>query len=147
MNNAIEKILKIHYNVSSVKAANIIFLLGWAAKCGLRWRKISMIKKFLECTTVRARIDMLSNTFLGDWSEQDLNIILSALGFTADDYAAKADKISAIEQYLADYKRKVERENTMNCEAMDKMPVRDEGETIYREKGFAGVLKNALEKD
>ena len=35
----------------------------------------------------------------------------------------------------------------MNCEAMDKMPVRDEGETIYREKGFAGVLKNALEKD
>ena len=106
-----------------------------------------MIKKFLECTTVRARIDMLSNTFLGDWSEQDLNMILSALGFTADDYAAKADKISAIEQYLADYKRKVERENTMNCEAMDKMPVRDEGETIYREKGFAGVLKNALEKD
>ena len=25
MNNAIEKILKIHYNVSSIKAANIIF--------------------------------------------------------------------------------------------------------------------------
>ena len=76
VNKAIEKIPEIHYNVSSVKAANIIFLLGWAAKCGLRWRKISMIKKFLECTTVRARIDMLSNTFLGDWSEQDLNLSL-----------------------------------------------------------------------
>lgn len=106
-----------------------------------------MIKKFLECTTVRARIDMLSNTFLGDWSEQDLNIILSALGLTAEDYAAKADKISAIEQYLADYKRKVERESTMKCETMDKMPVRDEGETIYEEKGLVGILKRALDTE
>ncbi|WP_320937227.1 hypothetical protein [Enterocloster lavalensis] len=106
-----------------------------------------MIKKFVECTTVRARIDMLSNTFLGDWSEQDLNIILSALGLTAEDYAAKADKISAIEQYLADYKRKVERESTMNCETMDKMPVRDEGETIYEEKGLVGILKRALDTE
>lgn len=35
----------------------------------------------------------------------------------------------------------------MNCEAMDKCRSGMKGRSIYREKGFAGVLKNALEKD
>lgn len=105
-----------------------------------------MIKKFLQCTTIRERIDMLSNTVLGDWSDQDLNIILSALGFEADSYAAKGDKISAIEKYLADYKHKVELESTMNCEQIDNTPARDAGATLYEEKGLAGVLKKVLDK-
>ena len=105
-----------------------------------------MIKKFLQCATIRERIDMLSNTVLGDWSDQDLNIILSSLGFETESYAAKDDKISAIEKYLADYKREVERENTMNCEQIDSTPARDAGATLYEEKGLGGILKKAINR-
>ena len=103
-----------------------------------------MIKKFLECTTIRERIDMLSNTVIDDWTEQDLNIILSALGLETDSIAAWADKISAIEKYLADYKHKVEMESTMNCGKIDSTPARDEGQTLYKEKSLIDALKKVI---
>lgn len=103
-----------------------------------------MIKKFLACTTIRERIDLLSNTFMDSWSEQDLNIILSAFNMNAEDYAGKAEKISAIEQYLASYKKQVEQKATMNCSKMDSTPAKEYGETLYQGCNFGNVLKNLV---
>ena len=88
VNNAIEKILKIHYNVSSYFTANIIFL-----------EEYRMIKKFLACNTVRERLDLLSNTVRDNWTDQDRGIILNVFNMNAEDYASKEDKITAIEKY------------------------------------------------
>ena len=105
-----------------------------------------MIKKFLACTTIRERIDLLSNTFMDNWSEQDLNIIMSALNMNPEDYADKAGKISAIEQYLADYKKHVEQQATMDCSKMDETPVKESEDTLFEVYGFGNVLKNLVKE-
>lgn len=100
-----------------------------------------MIKKFLACNTVRERLDLLSNTVMGNWTDQDLGIILNAFNMNAEDYASKEDKITAIEKYLADYKHEVENESVMNCGDIDSIPAREEGVTLYEDKGLVGVVK------
>lgn len=104
-----------------------------------------MIKKFLACNTVRERLDLLSNTVMDSWTNQDLDIILSAFNMNSQDYAAKEDKITAIEKYLADYKHEVENEATMNCGRIDSMSVEEKEATLYEEKGLAGILVNAID--
>ena len=81
---------------------------------------------------------------MDSWSEQDLNIILSAFNMNAEDYAGKAEKISAIEQYLASYKKQVEQKATMNCSKMDSTPAKEYGETLYQGCNFGNVLKNLV---
>lgn len=103
-----------------------------------------MIKKFLQCTSIRERIDLLSSTVLSDWSDQDLNYVLSALNLPNNEKDSKGDKISMIEKYLADYKKQVEQQGSMDCKAIDSVPARDEGETLYQEKGAAEVLSRAI---
>lgn len=99
-----------------------------------------MIKKFLQCTSVRERIELLSSTVLSDWSDQDLNYVLSALDLPNSEKDSKADKISMIEKYLADYKKQVEQQGSMNCKTIDSTTARDEGQTLYEEKGAVEVL-------
>lgn len=100
-----------------------------------------MIKKFLACNTVRERLDLLSNTVMDNWTDQDLGIILSAFNMDSEDYSSKEDKITAIEKYLADYKHEVENEATMNCGGIDSIPSKEQGTTLYEEPGLAGVIK------
>lgn len=101
-----------------------------------------MIKKFLACNTVRERIDLLSNTVMDSWTDQDLNIILSAFNMNPENYGAKEDKIAAIEKHLADYKHEVENEATMDCSRIDSMPAKEEVPTLYEEKGLSAVVNH-----
>ena len=103
-----------------------------------------MIKKFLACKTVRERLDLLSNTVMDSWTDQDLNIILSAFNINSRDYAAKEDKITAIEKHLADYKHEVENEGIMDCSRMDSMAVEENESTLYVEKGLTEILLHAI---
>ncbi len=104
-----------------------------------------MIKKFLACNTVRERLDLLSNTVMDSWTDQDLDIILSAFNMDAQDYADKEDKITAIEKHLADYKHEIENEATMNCERIDSLAVKEKEGTLYEEKGLVGILAKVME--
>lgn len=104
-----------------------------------------MIKKFLACTTVRERLDLLSNTVMDNWSDQDLGIILSAFNMKPEGYASKAEKITAIEKYLADYKHKVENEANMDCSVIDSTPAKECGTTLYEDKSLVDAVKRAFD--
>lgn len=103
-----------------------------------------MIKKFLACNTVRERLDLLSNTVMDNWSNQDLGIILSAFNMKPEDYVSKAEKIAAIEKYLADYKHQVENEATMDCSVIDSTPAKECGATLYEDKSLLSAVKQAF---
>lgn len=117
---------------------------GWGWQAGQREEWQDMIRKFLQCTTIRERIEMLTNTVLQDWSDQDLGIILSAFNLNPEDYAGKEDKIAAIEKYLADYKHSVEQKDTMDCEQMDNTTFLESDKTLYSEKGIINLVHNVL---
>ena len=104
----------------------------------------AMIKRFLQCTSIRERIDLLSSTVLSDWNDQDLDVILKAFNISPESFADKVDKIGAIEKYLADYKHEVENKATMNCKEIDEAVSRDAGETLYEEKGIGSFVKKML---
>ena len=106
-----------------------------------------MIRKFLACTTIRERIEFLSNTVLADWTDQDLNVILSAFNLDPASFADKAAKVSAIEQYLANYKHQVEQSTDLDCEKLDQQITRDEGKTLYEHQPVIDVLQNAMSVD
>lgn len=116
----------------------------WMGLAGQREEWQDMIRKFLQCTTIRERIEMLTNTVLQDWSDQDLGIILSAFNLNPEDYAGKEDKIAAIEKYLADYKHSVEQKDTMDCEQMDNTTFLESDKTLYSEKGIINLVHNVL---
>lgn len=103
-----------------------------------------MIKKFLQCSTTRERIELLSSTVLKDWSDQDLDYVIEALGLEKKENEATIDKVTRIEKYLADYKHDVEQRSDMDCEEMDQTPQKETEDTLYEEKGLGHVLAHAM---
>lgn len=103
-----------------------------------------MIKQFLACKTVNERINFLTSTVMDEWSEQDLNIILCSFNFKPDDFKSKEDKVAAVEKHLADYKHQVEKQSVMRCQEIDKMAVKDLGETLYQEKGIGTAIHRIM---
>lgn len=103
-----------------------------------------MIKKFLQCSTTRERIELLSSTVLKDWSEQDLAYVLEALGLEKKENESTIDKVARIEKYLADYKHDVEQMASMDCQEMDSIPEQESENTLYEEKGLGHMMVRAM---
>lgn len=105
-----------------------------------------MIKKFLQCSTTRERIDLLCATVLKDWSDQDLNYVLDALDLGRIENESQIDKVARIEKYLADYKHQVEQQGSMDCKEMDSTPKKDAGETLFEDKGVGAAMARAMKQ-
>lgn len=103
-----------------------------------------MIKKFLQCSTTRERIELLSSTELKDWSDQDLAYVLEALGLEKKENESTINKIARIEKYLADYKHDVEQKASMHCQEMDSIPEKESDKTLYEEKGLGHLMASAM---
>lgn len=141
---SIVKITAAVYNVAvNGKIKFEIICFGGKTPC-LRRLEVKMIKKFLQCSTTRERIVLLSGTVLKDWSDQDLAYVLEALGLEKKENEAAIDKIARIEKYLADYKHEVEQKASMDCQEMDSIPEKESGSTLYEEKGLGHLMAYAM---
>lgn len=106
-----------------------------------------MIRKFLQCSTTRERINLLCSTVLKDWSDQDLDYVLDALDLGRKENETQIDKVARIEKYLADYKHEVEQKNALDCKDMDSVPRKDAGMTLFGEKGIGDVMVRAKKQE
>lgn len=103
-----------------------------------------MVKAFLKCNTIRERIQFLSSTVLKDWDSRELDTVMDIMGLSREGMEAPEDKVSAIEKYLADYKRKVEMEGSVDGARVDAVPAKDEGSTLFEKPSETEVVNNLL---
>ena len=103
-----------------------------------------MVKEFLKCSTIRERIQFLSGTVLKDWDPGELDTVMDIMGLLKEGMEAPEDKVSAIEKYLADYKREVEMKGSIDGARVDAIPARDEGSTLFEKPSETEVVNNLL---
>lgn len=60
-----------------------------------------MIRKFVQCKNTRERLEMLKNTDIADWGEEELSTILEIFGMKVPEGASKEDKWELIMLSLA----------------------------------------------
>ncbi len=51
-----------------------------------------MIRKFIQCKNTKERMEMLSSTGIGDWTEGELNTVMDIFGMEIPEGATKEDK-------------------------------------------------------
>lgn len=57
--------------------------------CG---KEVIMIRKFIQCKTIKERMEMLTGTGIDDWTEGELNTVMEIFGMKVPEGATKEDK-------------------------------------------------------
>lgn len=55
-------------------------------------KEVIMIRKFIQCKNTKERMEMLSSTGIGDWTEGELNTVMDIFGMEIPEGATKEDK-------------------------------------------------------
>lgn len=103
-----------------------------------------MVKEFLACTSIRERIEFLSKTVLKDWEPKELDTVMDIMGLSKEGIDTSEDKIAAIEKYLADYKHNVEMKGVVDGERVDRIQVKDQGETLFESPSVHEAVNYAI---
>lgn len=55
-------------------------------------KEVSMIRKFIQCKNTKERMELLANTSIADWTENNLSTIMEIFGMKVPEGATKEDK-------------------------------------------------------
>jgi len=55
-------------------------------------KEVNMIRKFLQCKNTKERMELLADTGINDWTENNLNTMMEIFGMKIPEGATKEDK-------------------------------------------------------